>query len=90
MKFSILNEAYKLEVGSTGHSNGRILVFRFPNELDEWEQVGNARVLVIGGREARNELKRLLVDVGRPTLKEWVPDGISSSVHTALREYAGL
>ncbi len=90
MKFSVINAEYKLEVGTTGHSNGRILVFRSQNSGDVWEQVGNARVLLVGGEDTRHELKRLISNVGRPTLKKWIPDGISSSVHTALREHVGL
>jgi len=88
MEFLTLNDS--LEVASTGESNGRILVFRVRDGLDEWAQVGNARVLVIGGDGARVALRNLLSTHGRPTLGQLIPDGISSSVHTALRDYAGL
>ncbi len=81
---------YQLEVASTGRSNGRILVFRSPDNPDSWNQVGNARVIFIGGSNAKRELKRFLTNNGRPKLQDIIPDGISSSVHTALREYAGL
>ena len=88
MRFSPIR-GYQLEVSSSGRSNGRILVFRSGGE-DVWEQVGNARVLVVGGPAAKRELRQLLLDVGRPSLQEYIPGGISSSVHTALREYVGL
>ena len=83
-------KGYQLEVANTGRSNGRILVFRVPGGADEWEQVGNARVLIIGGDTARDEIRQMLVNNGRPKLQSLIPDGISSSVHTALREYVGL
>lgn len=89
MQFKAIR-GYRLEVGSTGHSNGRMLVFRLIGGVDEWAQIGNARVFLIGGDSAKHELKRLLSDVGRPTLQERIPDGISGSVHTTLREYVGL
>jgi len=81
---------YQLEVASTGRSNGRILVFRVPGGSDKWEQVGNARVLIIGGDTAQNALRQILINNGRPKLQKLIPDGISSSVHSALREYVGL
>lgn len=81
-----------LEVTNFGERNDRVLVFRWlgAGMNASWEKIEGTRVLLIGGKPARREMKRMLNSLGRAALKELIPGGMNSRTHTAMRKYFGL
>ena len=83
--------SYQLEAANFGDSaNDRVLVIRLLGGPDVWEQVEGTRLLLIGGKNAREEFRRLLDEHGRTTLAEMLPGGVNGRSHTAMRKYVGL
>lgn len=89
--FRQINE-FNLEVINFGASNDRVLVFRLAGAgtNSPWEKIEGTRTLLIGGKPARREMKRMLNSLGRSALKKAIPGGINSRTHTAMRKYFGL
>ncbi len=89
--FRQINE-FNLEAMNFGERNNRVLVFRLVGVggAGSWEKIKGTRTLLIGGKPARREMKRMLNSLGRAALKEAIPGGINSRTHTSMRKYFDL
>ncbi len=94
--FQTIDPAFKLQTANFGSRNDRVLVIALIGATleDEWEQIEGSRILLIGGKVAREELKRFLDTksggLNRERLKEKLPGGMNSRTHTAMRKFCGL
>lgn len=74
-----------------GSANERVLILRLVSGGDDvWEQVVGTRIVLVGGWAIKQELKRLLIRHGRPTLNEMIPGGMNGRTHTTMRKFVGL
>ncbi|MFK7805784.1 MAG: hypothetical protein AB8G95_29410 [Anaerolineae bacterium] len=96
LMFLRINPNFNLQAANFGSNHDRVLVIALIGATleDDWEQIDGSRMLLIGGKAAKEELKRCLDTksggLNRQTLKELLPGGMSSRAHTSLRKFCGL
>jgi hypothetical protein len=95
--FQLIDPQFNLQAVNFGSTNNRILIIALIGtnfEEDEWVQIPESRILLVGGKPAFEELALMLDSksngLSRAKLQRQLPGGMNGRTHTSMRKFVGL